>query len=79
MTRFADVSEDALCEAVDASVDILKKQLLQMHRRIKTAVRAQQQLQQDLKGNPDKFSIYTMKTGNIDEFHLGIRDRIGEY
>jgi len=77
VSRFADISEEALCAAVDASVDSLKKQVLQKHRRVKEAVRAQAQLQEELDGNPGKFSIRKMATGTIDDFHKGLQDRIG--
>ena len=78
MSRFADISEDALCAAVDASVDSLKKQVLQKHRRVKEAVHAQAKLQEELDGNPGKFTIRKMATGTIDDFHKGLQDRIGE-
>jgi flagellar basal body-associated protein FliL len=54
-----------------------KKQVLQKHRRVKEAVRAQAKLQEELDGNPGKFSIRKMATGTIDDFHKGLQDRIG--
>lgn len=76
--RFANVSEEVLSAAFDASVDSMKKQLQQTHRRVKEAVNAQTQLQEELDGNPSKFSIRKMATGSIDDFHKGLQDRIGE-
>jgi hypothetical protein len=79
LARFADVSEAALIAAVDASVDFLKEQLLQKHRRIQNAVRAKVRIQEQLDKSPGKFSVRKMATGSIDDFHKGLQDRIGEY
>ena len=78
LTRFAGVSEEALCAAVDASVESLKQQLLQVHRKVNMAIAAQAQLQEALDKDPGKFSIRKMATGSIDDFHKGLQDRIGE-
>jgi hypothetical protein len=75
---FADVSERALSAAVDASVDTLKQQLLQVHREVKESVESKQQLEESLKNGLEKFSIRKMATGSIDDFHKGLADRIGK-
>ncbi len=72
---FSDVSHTALLAAVDASVELLKQQLLRVHLEVKEAVRAKQQLSENGLG---KFSIRKMATGSIDDFHKGLADRIGE-
>jgi hypothetical protein len=79
VTSFADVSDDALCGAVDASINSIKQRLLQTHRKVKTAVRAKAKIQEDMDRHPSKkFSIRQMSTGSIDDFHEGLHDRIGE-
>ena len=78
VTRFAEVSQESLCAAVDASVEALKQQLLQLQRKINKAVRAQAKLQEELDKDPGKFSIRKMATGSIDDFHKGLQDRIGK-
>ena len=78
LARFADVTEDALLAAVDASVESLKQQLLQKHRRIQNSVRAKVRIQQQLDNEPGKFCIRKMATGSIDDFHDGLQGRIGE-
>jgi hypothetical protein len=75
--RFADVSEDSLLAAVDASLELQKEQLLQVHRQVIKAVRTKAQLQEALDKDPGKFSIRKMATGTIDDFHKGLQDRIG--
>ena len=75
VTSFAHVSEEALCSAVDASVDFVKKRLVQKHRRVK---HAHDQLQKEIEGNPGKFSIRKMASGLLEDFHKGLTDRIGE-
>ena len=75
---FADVSESALCEAVDASTGLLKRQLIHAHRKIKQAFHAKAKLQEALDKDPGKFAIRKMATGSIDDFHKGLRDRIGK-
>ncbi len=78
MIDFADVSESALCEAVDASTGLLKRQLIHAHRKIKQAFHAKAKLQEALDKDPGKFAIRKMATGSIDDFHKGLRDRIGK-
>ena len=75
---FSDVSETALLAAVDASVELLKQQLLQVHREVKKAVHSKQKLEESLKNGLEKYSIRKMATGSIDDFHKGLADRIGE-
>ena len=75
---FSDVSETALLAAVDASVELLKQQLLQVHREVKKAVYSKQKLEESLKNGLEKYSIRKMATGSIDDFHKGLADRIGE-
>ena len=77
VARFAEVSEDALLASVDASVDSLKEQLLQVHRKVVKSVHAQGRLQETIGKDPGKFSIRKMATGSIDDFHKGLQDRIG--
>ena len=78
VASFADVSEEALCAAVDASVDFVKKRLVQKHRRVKHAMNAHDQLQKEIEDNPGKFSIRKMASGLLEDFHKGLTDRIGE-
>ena len=79
VTSFADVSEEALFGAVDASIHSIKHQLLQTHRRVKSAVRAKAKIQEEMDREPSKkFSIREMSTGSIDDFHEGLHDRIGD-
>ncbi len=75
---FSDVSESALFDAVNASVESLKQRLLQVHREVKKAVHSKQKLEESLNSGLDKYSIRTMATGSIDDFHKGLADRIGE-
>jgi hypothetical protein len=75
---FSDVSETALLAAVDASVQLLKQQLLRVHLEVKEAVRAKLKLSESLENGVAKFSIRKMATGSIDDFHKGLADRIGE-
>lgn len=77
VARFAEVSEDALLASVDASIDSLKEQLLQVHRKVVKSVHAQGRLQETIGKDPGKFSIRKMATGSIDDFHKGLQDRIG--
>ena len=79
VTSFADVSEETVCGAVDASIHSIKQRLLQTHRRVKSAVRAKAKIQEEMDREPSKkFSIREMSTGSIDDFHEGLHDRIGE-
>ncbi len=78
VTSFADVSEKALCAAVDASVDFVKKRLVQKHRRVKHAMKVRDQLQKEIEDDPGKFSIRKMASGLLEDFHKGLTDRIGE-
>jgi hypothetical protein len=79
VTSFADVSEETVCGAVDASIHSIKQRLLQTHRRVKSAVRAKAKIQEEMDGDSSKkFSIREMSTGSIDDFHEGLHDRIGE-
>jgi hypothetical protein len=79
VTSIADVSEEAVCGAVDASVNFMKQRLLQTHRKVKSVVRAKAKIQEDSAKQPNKkFSIREMSTGSIDDFHEGLHDRIGE-
>jgi hypothetical protein len=77
LKHFADVSEDALLAAVDASVESLKHQLLRVHREVKDVAHAKLKLEEALKNGLDKYSIRKMATGSIDDFHKGLSDRIG--
>jgi hypothetical protein len=56
VTSFADVSEEALFGAVDASIHSIKHQLLQTHRRVKSAVRAKAKIQEEMDREPSKSS-----------------------
>jgi hypothetical protein len=79
VTSFADISEEAVCGAVDASIISIKQRLLQTHRRVKSAVRAKAKIQEEIEQDPSKkFSIRQMSTGSIDDFHEGLHNRIGE-
>ncbi len=79
VTSFADVSEETVCGAVDASIHSIKQRLLQTHRRVKSAVRAKAKIQEEMDGDSSKkFSIREMSTGSIDDFHEGLHNRIGE-
>ncbi len=78
LKSFSDVSESALFTAVDASVELLKQQLLRVHREVKEAVRAKLKLSASLENGLEKYSIRKMATGSIDDFHKGLADRIGE-
>ena len=75
---FANVSENALLSAVDASVESLKQQLLCLHRQVKDVALAKLNLEESLKNGLEKYSIRKMATGSIDDFHKGLADRIGE-
>jgi hypothetical protein len=75
---FADVSENALLSAVNASVESLKQQLLRLHREVKDIAFAKLNFDESLKNGLEKYSIRTMATGSIDDFHKGLADRIGE-
>ena len=78
-TSFADTSEEAVCRAVDASVNFMKQRLLETHRKVKSVVRAKAKIQEETAKQPNKkFSIREMSTGSIDDFHEGLHDRIGE-
>ena len=55
LTQFGRIHEDALCAAVDASVESLKQQLVTAHRQINRALRAKAQLQTSLDKDPVKF------------------------
>jgi hypothetical protein len=76
VTSFAHVSEEALCSAVDASVEFVKQRLLQKHRRVKRAMGAQLLHEKDIEDG--KFSIRKMASGSLNGFHNGLTDRIGE-
>ncbi len=79
MTALADVPEEAVCIAVDASVEFVKERLLQTHRKIKTIIQAKVKNEEEADKDPDKkFSVREMSTGSIDNFHEGLQDRIGE-
>jgi hypothetical protein len=79
VTSFADISEEAVCGAVDASIVSIKQRLLHTHRRVKTAVRAKAKIQEEMDREPSKkFSIRQMSTGSIDDFHEGLHNRVGE-
>ncbi len=78
LKHFADVSESALLAAVDASVELLKQQLLCVHREVKGVADAKLKLEEELKNGLDKYSIRKMATGSIDDFHKGLSDRIGK-
>ncbi len=79
VTSLADVSEEAVCGAVDASVHFMKQRLLQTHRKFKSVVRAKAKIQEERDKQPNtKFFIREMSTGSIDDFHEGLHGRIGE-
>jgi hypothetical protein len=79
VASLADVSEEAVCGAVDASVNFMKQRLLQTHHKFKSVVRAKAKIQEDRDKQPNnKFSIREMSTGSIDDYHVGLHDRIGE-
>ena len=78
ISSFAEVSEEALLLAIEASMKIMKSRAIKLHQRVKIAMRAKAQLQEDIDKCPGKFSIRTMATGSIDDFHKGLQDRIGE-
>jgi hypothetical protein len=79
VTSFADISEEAVCGAVDASIVSIKQRLLQTHRRVKSAARAKAKFQEEIEQDPSKkFSIRQMSTGSIDDFHEGLHNRVGE-
>jgi hypothetical protein len=75
---FANVSENELISAVNASVESLKQQLLHLHREVKDVALAKLNLEESLKNGLEKYSIRKMATGSIDDFHKGLADRIGE-
>ena len=76
--RFANVEVGVLSAAVEASIEILQKQAHKAHRELQKAMRASAKLQESVTSGTSKFSIYTMATGSIDDFHKGLQDRIGE-
>jgi hypothetical protein len=78
LKSFANISENSLLSAVDASVELLKQQLLLLHREVKDAAHAKLNLEESLKNGLEKFSIRKMATGSIDDFHKGLADRIGD-
>jgi hypothetical protein len=79
VTSFADTSEEAVCRAVDASVNFMKQRLLETHRKVKSVVRAKAKIQEEAGKQPNKkFSMREISTGSIDDFHEGLHDRIGE-
>jgi hypothetical protein len=78
LKHFADVTESALLAAVDASVQLLKQELLRVHREVKDVAHAKLKLEKALKNGLEKYSIRTMATGSIDDFHKGLSDRIGK-
>jgi len=75
---FISLPEQMLQAAACASVDLLKHRLLQMHRRLNQAWSAKAQLEKTSDSAPSKFSVRTMATGSIDDFHKGLQDRIGK-
>ena len=78
LMRFANVEPDVLSAAVEASMETLQMQAHKTHRELQKAMRASAKLQESIASDPGKFSIYTMATGSIDDFHKGLQDRIGE-
>jgi hypothetical protein len=78
VSSFAEVSEEALLAAIEASMKIMKSRVIKLHQRVKIAMHTKAQLQEDMDKCPGKFSIRTMATGSIDDFHKGLQDRIGE-
>ena len=79
VASFANVSEEALCGAVDSSINSIKMRLLQTHRKVVSAMHAKAKVQEEINNEPSKkFSIRQMSTGSIDDFHEGLHNRIGE-
>ena len=77
ISLLSNASEELLCEALEASLSLQKFRLLRLLGRVKSAVSAKAMIQEKVGQDPDKFSIRTMATGSIDDFHMGLRDRIG--
>lgn len=77
ISLLSDASEELLCEALEASFSLQKFRLLRLLGRVKHAVSAKAVIQEKVGQDPEKFSIRTMATGSIDDFHIGLRDRIG--
>ena len=78
LQHFANLELDVLTAAFEASIETLKKQAHKAHRELQKAMRASAKLQESSTGSSSKFSIRTMATGSIDDFHKGLQDRIGE-
>ena len=78
LKRFANVDTAVLSVAVDASLATLKKQAHAAHRELQKTMSASVKLHESVSSGSSKFSIFTMATGSIDDFHKGLQDRIGE-
>jgi hypothetical protein len=81
LVHFTELQEADLDASVEASVESLKLQLKNLHRQTKAAMKAKVEAtdklkEKDEKGEP-KFSIRMMACGTVDDFHLGLQDRIG--
>ncbi len=78
LKRFASVDTAVLSAAVDASLATLKKQAHAAHHELQKTMSASVKLHDSMCSGSRKFSIFTMATGSIDDFHKGLQDRIGE-
>ena len=78
LKRFASVDTALLSAAVDASFAALMRQAHAAHRELQKTVSASIKLHESVSSGSSKFSIFTMATGSIDDFHKGLQDRIGE-
>jgi hypothetical protein len=78
LKRFANVDTAVLSVAVDASLATLKKQAHAAHLELQKTMSASVKLHESVSSGSSKFSIFTMATGSIDDFHKGLQDRIGE-
>ena len=78
LARFASVETALLSAAVESSMQTLLKHAHQAHFELQKAMRASAKLQESISTGTSKFSIYTMATGSIDDFHKGLQNRIGE-
>jgi hypothetical protein len=75
---FSQLQTADLSAAVEASMESLKQQLEQVHALVKKATEANVQLREAVSKEPTKFSTFKAAGGTIDDFFMGLEDRIGE-